>query len=757
MTAIMPDDGLTQTGFAIDGMFCGGCAATVERALARIPGVEAASVSFVSDAALVRHNADRVSRATLASVIAKLGYSARSLADNDDEAGSAARNAFLRNHQIRLAVAICFGMWSMFASAAGYLGQIPTPELEWAVAVASGLLALPVLLYSGLAFYRLGWRSLRVGAPGMEALITLAVAAAAAVSITNLMRGSAHVYFDAAVMLITFQLIARITDFNVRRSAGDAARRLLTLAPERARRIGADGSETVHPRELAVGDQIEVRPGERLPADGRVTSGESQLDASLITGEAVPHTTRPGDTVLAGMLVLDGVLRIAVSAVSGAREIDILATEVRRLITGKTALARLADVVARWLLPVIVIAALLACLLAVVTGAGWQMGITRALAVVIVTCPCALSLAVPMAITAATSAAARRGIVLRDPGLLESATRIDTVLFDKTGTLTEGKLSILAVHCVPGVARGEVLAAASRAEYGSTHPIGKAIRAAVTKAGDETFEVPPKFRELAGRGVETTDRRGQVWRVGSSRWFRELGLVPMEADVPVSASRVQVAIGQSVLGVIELADALRPEAHAIIGHLQKRGYRLLLASGDSAGPVASVANALGIESHHGLRPNDKLQLIRELQTQGCGVAFVGDGLNDGPALAAADLGIAVGSASDLAKSAAAVGLLREGLVPVVSALILTRQAGRVLKQNLIWALAYNALVLPAAIAGYVYPLFAAVAMAASSISVSLNAVRAGWVRTDAPPVSHARGDTPDTGQQLNTSTTAKSR
>lgn len=724
--------GATQTGFAIDGMFCGGCAATVERALTRVSGVEAASVSFVSDAALIRHDRG-VSQVVLASVITRLGYGVRPLADGDDEEASAARNAFFRDHQIRLAVAVCFGMWTMLASLAGYLGQIPTPELAWAVALVSGALALPVLTYSGAAFYRLGWRSVRVGAPGMEALITLAVTAAVAVSVVNLLRGSAHVYFDAAVMLITFQLIARLTDFSVRRSAGDSVRRLLALAPERARRLTAGGSESVHPRDLAIGDWIEARPGERLSADGTVESGTSRLDISLITGEAMPRPAEPGDAVLAGTLVLDGVLCVEVTAPGGKREIDMLATEVRRLITGKSALARLADRVARWLLPVMLAAAGLALALALFTGAGWQAGISRALAVIIVTCPCALSLAVPLALTAAASAGARQGVVLRDPSALESAARIDTIIFDKTGTLTEGRPAVTAVHCAPGVTPGDVLATAARVEQGSMHPVAWAIRAyAAPAAEDETLKALDAFRELAGRGVEAIDNDGRIWRVGSAGWFLELGLTPVKASVDASVSRVEVAAGQSVLGAIDLADPVRPEAPAIIDRLKRRGHRIVLASGDGAKPVAAVAQALGIEGRHRLRPADKLDLIRGFQTQGRRVAFVGDGLNDGPALAAADMGIAVGSASDLARSAAAIGLLKDGLAPVEAALALTRKAGRVLRQNLAWALAYNALILPAAIAGYVHPLFAAVAMAASSISVSLNATRAGWIHRRLP-------------------------
>lgn len=704
-------------------MFCGGCAATVERALARVPGVDSAAVSFVSDAALVRHD-DSVGPDALAAVIKGLGYGVRSLAE-DDAGASNSRDAFLRWHRIRLAVAVCFGMWAMLASFALYIGQIPTPELAWIVALVAGGLATPVILFSGSAFYRLGWRSLRAGAPGMEALITLAVAAAVAVSVFNLARGVAHVYFDAAVMLITFQLIARLTDFNVRRSAGDAVRRLLQLAPEQARRATAGGRQTVHPRELAVGDIIEIRPGERISADGSIAEGSARLDSSLVTGEAMPRSVQQGSQVSAGELVLDGVLRITVEAAGGKRRIDALATEVRRLIVGKGALARLADQVARWLLPVIIVAAMAALALALATGADWQSGFSRALAVLIVTCPCALSLAVPLVITAAASTAARHGIILRDPGALENASCISTIMFDKTGTLTAGRPEVVGVDCAADVTREQVMCWAACAEQASLHPLARAICRAAD--ADEAPAGLVQTREIAGRGVEARMADGRLLRVGSAAWLRVCGITPIEATRQDSATRVYVALDDRALGAIALADPLREESAAIVERLKQQGYHVILASGDGAAPVQAIAEVLAIEAHAQMQPEDKLALIERAQQQGERVAFVGDGLNDGPALAAADLGIAVGDANDLARSAAAVGLLQPGMTAVATALGLTRRAGRILRQNLLWALLYNGLIIPAAIMGYVHPLLAAVAMAASSISVSLNALRASWL------------------------------
>lgn len=717
---------MAQSGFGVDGMFCGGCAATVERALTRVPGVESASVSFVSDAAVVRHD-DSVSRDTLAGAIRGLGYGVRALSEDDESGISDSRNLFLRWHKIRLAVAICFGMWSMLASAAIYIGQIPTEYMTWIVAMVSGGLATPVIVFSGSAFYKLGWRSLRAGAPGMETLITVAVTAAVVVSVINLTRGVAQVYFDATVMLITFQLIARLTDFNVRRSAGDAVRRLLHLAPEQARRVTPDGIDAVHPRELETGDMVETRPGERISVDGFVAHGTARLDSSAVSGEAMPRSVMTGTEVSAGELVLDGVLRITAAAVGGKRRIDALATEVRRLITGKGALARLADQIARWLLPAIIVAAIMALTVALATGATWQAGFSRALAVMIVTCPCALSLAIPLVITAAASTGARHGIILRDPGALEKASRVNTIVFDKTGTLTVGRPEVVGVDCAAGVTAEQVLAWAARAETASLHPLAGAICRAAQPAPEGGYLTD--IREIAGCGVEACTMDGRILRVGSSKWLHDHGVnLPTsnleQADV---TTRVIVALDDHMLGAIALADPLRAESETVVKRLKKRGYQVVLASGDGQGPVSVIGNKLGIEAQAQLQPQDKLALIKQMQTQGQYVAFVGDGLNDGPALAAADLGVAVGDANDLARSAAAVGLLEAGMAPVAMALSLTGRAGRILRQNLVWALLYNGLIIPAAILGYVHPLLAACAMAASSLSVSLNSLRAGWL------------------------------
>lgn len=720
-----------QQILAVDGMFCGGCSATIERVLANTEGVKSASVSFVCDAAVVELDIARTNVSVIANVVRRLGYGVRPLGDGSasaDRSASTQRGDLLRRHQYRLVVAIALGMWVMFASLAGYLNEVPSQAGRWWLALAAGVLALPVLTYSASTFYRLAWRSLRARAPGMELLISTAVVAAVLVSVVNLCLGSSIVYFDAAVMLITFQLIARLTDFKIRRDAGDTIRSMMALAPEQARFVPSTvaASDTsprmVAVRDLAVGDVVECRAGERVPVDGTIMSGHGSADCSLLTGESTPREVAPEQAIEAGVVVLDTVLRIRVDAGRGKRQIDALSVEVRRLITGKSALARLTDRIAGWLLPVILISAVAALLFALATGAGLQVAIARALAVMVVTCPCALSLAVPLVVARAAAAANRQQAVLRDPGALESADRIDTVLLDKTGTLTTGSPQVVAMHPCSGQSMAALLATASLPACRSNHPVSKAI-CAVAQNQQPIVSTDGLSQEVAGRGISFYLAGGAVLRIGSAAWFDELQL-SRPALAASANTRTWVARDESVLGAIDLADTLRPQAPAVVAHLQRRGYRLMIASGDRQSSVDAIATTLGIAGRGQMRPQDKLELIRELQAQGKHVAFVGDGLNDGPALAAADLGIAVASATDLARAASAVGIIRGGdIAQVQSVLTLSRRAARLIKQNLVFALAYNGLLLPAAVLGYIHPVGAAIAMGLSSISVSLNVLR----------------------------------
>lgn len=715
-------DRASETAFAVDGMFCGGCASTVERALKRLPGVHNVSVSFLSNSAFVTHDPLQASADALGKRLATLGYEARSL---DDSQSDHAQSNFQRAHQIRLAIAIGFGLWVMMASMARYLTKLPTEQFEWYVASAAGVLSLPVLLYSGMPFFKLGWRGLIARAPGMETLILVATVAAVSGSMIELGQGGNHVWFEVPVMLIIFQLIARLTDFGARRRAADAVRSMLDLSPETARRVDATGLNTVAAKALNVDEVIESRAGERIAGDGIIVRGDALLDTSLLTGESLPESVTVGSNVLAGMLNTNGTIHICITAPGEQRALDQLAATVGRALSRKSDLMKLADRVAGWLVPTISVAALIAFCLALLQGDSSSEALARALAVLVVSCPCALSLAVPLVISVTAATGARNGIVLRDPASIEHAAGIDTVLIDKTGTLTEGKLTVSQVVGSPGYNEDALLHLAAWAVAGSNHPLARAITRHAEQVLDDigVQDQPGTRHERAGSGVRISCVNGSVVIAGSLTWLQEHNVSNIPPAQDVTRSRVLIARNGLFVGAVELSDTVRSDAAALLNSIRAGGMTPILVSGDTSGCVAEVANQLDLAWHAEIDPEGKRQLIEKLHAQGRTVAFVGDGLNDALALAAAEVGIAARDASDLARSAASISILQGGLNRVEGTLRLLRRAALVLRQNLIWAVLYNAILLPAAVLGFVHPVMAAIAMMLSASSVSINSLR----------------------------------
>jgi len=733
-----------ESAFAVEGMFCGGCAATVERALRRLPGVIDVNVSFLGNAALVRHDSETVATDSLRSSIASLGYTTVALSE---EGGKASQDRFVRDLRIRLGVAAGFGMWVMMASVARLFTDVPA-TVAWWIGAFSGVVSLPVLVFSGGQLLRLGWLGFRERVPGMESLILLATAAAVSGSVLSLSRGESEVWFDVPVMLIGFQLLARLVDVGARRQAQDAVRAMLDLAPPRARRvlvreeIDATGDNTqfelVPLRNIAVGDILECRAGERVPTDATLVNGEANIDTSLVSGESEPQLVSVGSDVVGGTLNIDGVLRLQVTKTLGDRRIDGLAKSVGRLLNGKGDLMRLADRVAARLVPALILAAMFAIVLALASGNTASDALARALAVLVVTCPCALSLAVPLVISRTAARAARHRVLLRDAAALEHAKRIDTVILDKTGTLTEGKPRVTQVHDVCDNSDNDVLSLAALAGAASEHPLMQAIRVASSQQGvDATVESQSREfavvqrREWAGKGILATLADGSRLLAGSRRWLQEQGVNHSSDTAGIrslnAVSEVCVAIDARFIGSIDLTDAVREDAGPLLESLQARGMDIILASGDTEHAVRAVGEKFGIAWNAAMSPEDKCKLVQQLGEQGRTVAFVGDGLNDGPALAAAPLGIASGGACDLARSAAAIAVLDDGLDRVDEALCLARGASRSLRRNVFWALIYNAMMLPAAVLGYIHPLMAILAMGASSMSVSLSSLLGGRV------------------------------
>ena len=712
-------------------MFCGGCASTVERAIRRLPGVHDVNVSFLGDTAIVEHNQAQISDADIRQAITRLGYTTRAV---DDPHRASQSSHFEKQLRIRFGVALGFGLWVMMASMVRLFIDVPTHDLRWSLALFSGVVAIPVLTYSAWPFLKLGWLGLRERVPGMDSLILIATASAVIGSLLNLYNGQSDVWLKVPVMLVAFQLFARLADFGAHRKAANAVRELLDLSPVKARRCSEDGSmNTVPLADLELGDHIRCHAGERLCMDGQIVQGEAAVDTSLLNGETDPRRLVVGDFVHAGTLNLTGVITVRVDAALGKRRVDVLAAVVGRLLNRKSNLMKLADQSAFWLVPVLIVVALGVFASMTIGGYSAAAALQRALAVLVVSCPCALSLAVPLVVSVSAAKAARTGILLRDASVLEDAGKLSIVLLDKTGTLTQGKPQIVDSQTADGWATNHLILLAAQAGQGSNHPLMAAIRLSKEQKDLSMRECFVQSDEVAGKGLRSVLDDGRQILLGSRAWLVESGVSESEfPEQPVTAlqsSVVCIAVDKQWAGTLYLADELRDDAPILISRLRAQNNQIMLVSGDRADCVKSVAEQLGIEWKAECSPEDKAELVASLNERGHVVAFVGDGLNDAPALAAACAGIATGKASDLARSASAMAILDGGLDKVVSALALASKAASVLRLNLVLAVLYNALLLPAALLGYVHPVMAVVAMALSVFSVSLNSLRAGVVKT----------------------------
>lgn len=702
----------------IEGMRCGSCAIAVEAMLKKQPGVSDAAVNFAADVALICWDNEKPPLAGLQKAVARLGY--RLHGSVDAERSKFQAESVRKHLQRRLAVAVVFGMWSMMPALLIYLAPFGAvePEVLWPLALASGLFAVPVVLYSGSHFYRVGWRTLIAGAPGLDSLIFIAVFAACIISAWQLAAGSHHVYFDAAVMLITFQLIARLLDTSVRRRASEIIRRYLQDVPEQVTLKTPDGHYETRPaNDVETGERIILKAGELLALDGQIVQGHGQADLSMLTGEHLPQALGPGAEMLAGCQLVEGALELSVTAGIGQRRIDRLSRSISALLSRKTTLQRLTDRIARILLPVILIAAVLAVVLALVQGLPAPEAAARGLAVMIISCPCALSLAIPLVITMGHAHMVSQGIVLRDPAALEAAAEVGAIVFDKTGTLTTGEPSVDSIAPAERWTRNTLLQLAQNILSESQHPVARGLRAenafAITSDGTRESIVGAGTRWINGKNIALA---------GQAIWLLEQGIeVPATEDTGMN---IHIACNDRYAGKIGFQETLRPEAAPTIRQLVRQGYAIYLLSGDTRKACLELAERLGIPAKHvlsGYSPEQKHSFMENLEKQ-TNAVFVGDGLNDGLALAGARLGIAVGNAASATGAAAAV-YLTESIEKVPATLLLAQRARKLMRQNLFWAVSYNALVVPLAVMGWVQPVIAAIAMSLSSLCVLLNSLR----------------------------------
>ena len=708
----------------VEGMTCASCVARVEKALLKVPGVSSASVNLATEQAAV-DVLGQVSFATLAAAIDKAGYAARPV-----EAASTQAPARGLPSWWPVLVASVLTLPLVLPMLLQLIGIEWMPD-GW-VQLA---LATPVQFWLGARFYRAGWKAVRAGAGNMDLLVALGTSAAYGLSVYLLWKhadhGMPHLYFEASSAVITLVLLGKWLELRAKRQTADAIRALNALRPTIAR-VLVDGTEVATPIEqVAVGDRVIVRPGERVPVDGEVVDGRSHVNESLITGESLPVAKAVGDTVTGGSINEEGVLQVRTAAVGAETTLARIIRMVESAQAAKAPIQRIVDRVSAVFVPVVLGIAVLTFVGWFAYSGDWEQALINAVAVLVIACPCALGLATPTAIMAGTGVAARRGILIKDAQALELAHSVTAVAFDKTGTLTEGKPSLVALEAAEGLDEAAVLQLAAALQKTSDHPLAHAVMA-LARSRAVTVPQAHEARALPGRGVEAVVR-GRHLLLGSTRLMNESGARAgslraraerLEADGrSISWLLERDAGGTRVLGLLAFGDTLKPASRAAIERLHQLGIRTVMLTGDNQGSARAVARELGIDEVHAeLLPGDKAGIVQQMRAQGQVVAMVGDGLNDAPSLVAADVGLSMSTGTDVAMEAAGITLMRGDPRLVADSFDVSRRTYTKIKQGLFWAFAYNVLGIPLAAFGLLNPVIAGAAMAFSSVSVVVNAL-----------------------------------
>lgn len=727
----------------IGGMTCASCVARVERALRKVPGVQDATVNLATERAHVAHTGGDGMDALLRRAVRNAGYEPLAAAQQEAAADAAGASPWAGFGPVAAGLALSAPL--VLPMLAGPHAMLPA----W----LQLLLAAPVQFVLGARFYRAGWHAARALTGNMDLLVAIGTSAGFGLSLWLWLTAPPgqmpHLYFEASAVVITLVLLGKWLEARAKRQTTAAIRALHALRPDRAHLLGRDGEVDVPVAEVMAGDRIVVRPGERVPVDGTVEEGATQVDESMLTGEPLPVARTAGDALTGGSINGDGRVVLQVTAVGA----DTVLARITRLVedaqAAKAPIQRLVDKVAAVFVPVVLAIALATLLGWLLAGAGAEAALVHAVAVLVIACPCALGLATPAAIMAGTGAAARAGILIKDAEALERAHRVDTVAFDKTGTLTVGRPRLTALALAPAVAQedGEaaLLAAVAGVQAGSEHPLARAVLEAA-RGRDLAVPEATEVRAVPGRGAEGTVD-GRRWAIGNLPWVQEtLGAALAEPlaeraqalqaeGATVSAVAVQEAAGAgnaagawSAQALLAFADEPKPGAREALAALRARGLRLAMISGDNRGAAHAMARRLGLDPNAGevqaeVLPQDKAAQVQALREGGRRtVAMVGDGVNDAPALALADVGMAMGNGTDVALHAAGITLMRGDPRLVAAALDISARTVAKIRQNLFWAFAYNVAGIPLAALGYLSPVVAGAAMALSSVSVMANAL-----------------------------------
>lgn len=708
----------------IEGMTCASCVGRVERALLKVPGVRSAAVNLASERAHLEV-IGTPDPAVLIQAVEAAGYQA-SVGDQQQPAQDAERRLQRERWAVIAALLLAAPLvLPMFAELFGGHWMLPA----W----IQFLLATPVQFILGARFYVAGWKAVRAGAGNMDLLVAIGTSAGYGLSLYQWWATPAgqmpHLYFEASAVVIALVLLGKYLESRAKRQTSAAIRALEALRPDRATRVVDGREEDVAIAALRLGDLVLVRPGERFPVDGEVVEGESQADEALISGESLPVNKAPGDRITGGAINGEGRLLVRTTALGGETVLARIIRLVEDAQAAKAPIQKLVDKVSQVFVPAVLVIAVFTLIGWLLTGAPVEVALINAVAVLVIACPCALGLATPAAIMAGTGVAARHGILIKDAEALEVAHAVNAVAFDKTGTLTSGKPQIIHLHAVDGD-EARILRLAGALQRGSEHPLARAVLERCEADGIAVPDVQ-KSQALSGRGIAGT-LDGQQLALGNRRMLEEYGLQPgelldtaqrWEAEGRTLSWLVEQAPELRILGLFAFGDSLKDGAAAAIAGLAARHIRSHLITGDNRGSARVVAEALHIDDVHAeVLPADKAATVAELKKGGAVVAMVGDGINDAPALAAADVGIAMGGGTDVAMHAAGITLMRGDPRLVPAALEISRRTYRKIQQNLFWAFIYNLVGIPLAAFGFLSPVVAGAAMALSSVSVVSNAL-----------------------------------
>jgi len=723
----------------IGGMTCASCVMRVEKALKKVPGVLDASVNLATESARVRFEPSEQTEARLRRAVRDAGYEPRAA-----DAAQLPQDA---------------SPWAGFAPVA--LGLVLSAPLvlpmlgelfglHWMLpAWLQFALATPVQFILGARFYVGGWHALKARSGNMDLLVSMGTTAGWALSVWLWLRaepgGMVHLYFEASAVVVTLVLLGKWLEARAKRQTTAAIRALHALRPEVAHLIGPEGEVDVPVAEVLLADRLVVRPGERFPVDGTLLEGHTQVDESMLTGEPLPVAKEPGTRLTGGSINGEGRVLMQVSAVGKETVLARIIRLVEDAQAAKAPIQRLVDQVSAVFVPVVLVIALITLLGWLWSGQSFETALIHAVAVLVIACPCALGLATPAAIMAGTGVAARHGILIKDAQALELAHKVDVVAFDKTGTLTMGRPRLTAFQ-LAGDPSGQpanaasaqhdaMLALAASLQSGSEHPLARAVQAAALERG-LSLAPPQNLRAVPGRGSEG-ELGANRYLIGSLRWMAELGvdLGPLAGQIDalqaqgatLSAMAQQTPQGLRLLALMAFGDEAKPGAAQALARLRARGIKTVMISGDNRSAAEAMARSLGLRAQDGevlaeVLPGDKAAMVMRLKEGGHTVAMVGDGVNDAPALAAADVGLAMGNGTDVAMHAAGITLMRGDVALVAAALDISDRTVAKIRQNLFWAFAYNVAGIPLAALGYLNPVVAGAAMAMSSVSVMSNAL-----------------------------------